>query len=237
MIRALIFDFNGVLVDDEHLHFELFRDILGEVGVTITERDYQDRFLGFDDQGCFTAALQEAGQDHSPELIERLIVQKAKRYQSYAAKGLSYFPGAAEVLNLLADQWPVVICSGALRGEIEYALTELGVIDRISAIVAAEDTTRCKPDPEGYLLAWNALRSLPGLGLDQLAPAECLVLEDSLAGVEAGKAAGMRVVGVPHSYPVEALWSAGADQVIPDLASFSREWIRGTFGDRGSQTS
>ncbi|GIW88477.1 MAG: haloacid dehalogenase [Isosphaeraceae bacterium] len=226
MIRAVIFDFNGVLVDDEHLHFQLFRDTLATVGVSLSQHDYETKYLGFDDRGCFTEALRDAGLIPDPDLIDRLIALKAHRYLEHADEGLTYFDGGATSIERLAARWPIAICSGALRAEIEHALRRMGVRHQISAIIAAEDTDRCKPDPEGYLLALDALRAAHG---EDLEAGHCLVVEDSLAGIVSAKAAGMWVVALPNSYPEQSLRKAGADAVIPSLTELTPETIAQLF--------
>jgi HAD superfamily hydrolase (TIGR01509 family) len=226
MIRAVIFDFNGVLVDDEQVHFELFREVLAEEGIDLSERDYHEVYLGYDDRGCFEAALANASQAVDRPRVDELIVRKAARYEDRAEAGLRFFPGARECLRRLSDRWPLAICSGALRPEIEFALRRMGVRDRISSIVSAEDTTRCKPDPEGYLLALAALRGRVGSELDAGA---CLVIEDSLAGIESARAAGMRAVGVPHTYRPEELTEAGALAVLDGLGELTPAWVERQF--------
>ncbi len=158
-IGAVIFDFNGVLVDDEPVHFALFREILAREGVLVTERDYHERYLGYDDRGCFKAVLTDSGQPADRDRLDALVARKAERYVEVAQQGLRYFAGAADILDILSARWPVAICSGALRPEIEFALQNLGRRERVTAIISAEDTDKCKPDPEGYLLAWAALRA------------------------------------------------------------------------------
>ena len=140
------------------MHFALFQEVLAQEGVTITERDYHERYLGYDDRRCFEAALRDAGQFADPGRLDRLIAQKARRYVEVAEQGLRFFPAAAETLGAVAARWPVAICSGALRPEIEYALRRLGRFDQVAAIISAEDTEKCKPDPEGYRLALAALQ-------------------------------------------------------------------------------
>jgi len=228
MIRAVIFDFNGVLVDDELVHFALFRDVLGEEGVVIDERRYHDDYLGYDDRGCFEHALADAGQSADAARLDELVARKAARYFGAAEVGLSYFPGAAGVIRDLAETRPLAIYSGALRPEIDWALGRLGVLDRFAAIVSAEDTTRCKPDPQGYVMAHGLLRSGPGLA--DLDPGSCLVIEDSLAGIVAAKGAGARAVGVAQTYTPAELRGAGADATIGRLAEFTPGWVDRTFG-------
>jgi beta-phosphoglucomutase len=228
-IGAVIFDFNGVLIDDESVHFALFQEVLAQEGVTITERDYHERYLGYDDRGCFDAALQDAGQHADRARLDDLIARKARRYIEAAERGLRFFPAAAETLRSIAARWPVAINSGALRPEIEYALRRMDCLDRVAAIVSAEDTDRCKPDPEGYRLAFEALRAHGRAATADLAPAACLVIEDSLAGIASAKAAGMRAVGVSTTYAAEQLREAGADDVVEALAAFTPEWIERRF--------
>jgi beta-phosphoglucomutase len=235
MIRAVIFDFNGVLVDDEHVHFELFREILGQEGIPMTARQYHEQFLGLDDRGCLEAALVEAGRVPDAPGLDDLIARKARRYVTVAAEGLRYFPGAAECLSALARRWPLAINSGALRPEIEFALVQLGCRERVAAIVSAEDTTRCKPDPQGYLLALEALRRHRQADASDAVPTDlhpdhCLVIEDSLAGVASAKGAGMCAIGITHTYPAAALLESGADTTIDGLATLTPEWIEHHFG-------
>lgn len=225
MIRAVIFDFNGVLVDDEHLHFDMFREVLAAEGVAITERDYHEKYLGLDDRGCFEAALLDGGQSAERDRVDALIARKAVRYAEEAGTGLRFFPGAADCLAALAEQWPLAINSGALRPEIEFALGLIRSRDRVAAIVSAEDTSRCKPDPQGYLLALDALRADGRGGVRNLAAAECLVIEDSLAGVISAKSAGMRAVGVSNTYKPHELEGAGADAVLPGVHELTPHWI------------
>lgn len=225
--RAVIFDFNGVLVDDEHVHCDLLRAVLAEEGIAVSEEEYHARYLGYDDRGCFEVALAEAGQDASRARVDALIARKAARYNAAAEQGLRIFPGAADCLRTLAARWPLAICSGALRPEIEFALDRLGCRDLIPTIVAAEDTTRCKPDPQGYLLALDALRTRVDPALQA---AHCLVIEDSLAGVASAKAAGMQAAAVLHTYTDPELRAAGADMIVPALGDITVEWVAARFG-------
>jgi beta-phosphoglucomutase len=228
MIQAVIFDFNGVLVDDEVVHFELFREVLTQEGVQITQGDYHERYLGYDDRGCFAAALGDAGQQFDHERLNALIARKAQRYVEVAEQGLRYFPFAAEALAVMASRWPVAICSGALRPEIEYALKRLNRRDQITAIIAAEDAHKCKPDPAGYLQTLHALRAYTRSmtpSAPQLEAQGCLVIEDSLAGIISAKGAGMWAVGITHTYNAPQLRQSGADAVINGLETLTPNWI------------
>ena len=226
MIRAVIFDFNGILVDDESLHFELFREVLADVGVDLTEAQYHQSYLGFDDRQCLEEVLTDNGRTPSASLLDELIARKARRYIPRAEMGLRYFPGAVAAIHALADRFPIAINSGALRPEIEFSLQRMGVRDRIAAVVSAEDATNGKPDPEGYLLALDALRSVVG---EDLEAAHCLVFEDSLAGIQSAKGAGMWAVGVSNTYAEEPLRGAGADAVLTGLEGLDVRWVEQMF--------
>jgi beta-phosphoglucomutase len=238
-INAVIFDFNGILVDDEPVHFTLFSEILANEGVTLSENDYHERYLGYDDRKCFETVLFDSQRSADAEHIEWLITEKARRYAQVASEGLRFFPAAGETLRTVAARWPVAICSGALRAEIEYSLKLLNRLDQVAVIISAEDTTNCKPHPEGYQLALTALRNHVGEGKDgmntgakkltDLASMNCLVVEDSLAGIVSAKSAGMWAVGVPNTYTAEQLLEAGADDVILGLENLTPQWINGRF--------
>lgn len=206
-MRATLFDFNGVLVDDEHVHLEAFREVLAPQGIVVSDADYAEKYLGFDDVGAFGAILRDAGHDASEATVARLVVAKTPAYFRRIETALRIFPGAVELLRRRADVGLVGIVSGALRPEIEYALSRMGVADRVTFVVSAEDTTACKPDPEGFAAG---LARVPG-------GTRVVVVEDSVAGVQAAKAAGLRCVAVTHSYPREALLAAGADLVVDTL--------------------
>jgi len=228
MISAVIFDFNGVLVDDESVHFDLFREVLAQEGVALSDQDYHEKYLGYDDAGCFEHVLRDAGQAVDSDRIADLIARKAVRYIEVAEKGLRFFPDAAETLARMADHYLVAINSGALRPEIVYALERLNRRDRVSAIIAAEDAHKCKPDPAGYIQALDALRAQlsPGAILE---PHNCLVIEDSIAGIVSAKGAGMWCVGITQTYKAAQLREAGADAIIDGLTAFTPDWIKRTF--------
>jgi HAD superfamily hydrolase (TIGR01509 family) len=172
--------------------------------------------------------MLDAGKVIDREQIDAMIARKAVRYFEVAENGLRFFPRAAETITSLADRWPVAINSGALRPEIEFSLNRMGVRDRVVAIVSAEDASRGKPDPMGYLLALKALRREPGLA--DLPAETCLVFEDSLAGIISAKGAGMKAVGVAQTYSEADLVQAGADAILGDLNPLTPEWIDRMFG-------
>ena len=218
---ATIFDFNGVLVDDELVHRDAFRDVLDPLGIVFTDRQYLERYLGFDDVGALRAMFVDAGRHPSDGEIERLVVAKKPFYMRRAEANLVIFDGAARVVRERAKRGPVAIVSGALRDEIAFGLHRMGLDDLFGIIVSAEDTACCKPDPMGYRICVEALSSRIGR-----APARrALVVEDSLAGIESAKGAGLVCLAVAHSYPENQLRDAGADAVTPRIGSIDDELL------------
>jgi HAD superfamily hydrolase (TIGR01509 family) len=226
---ATLFDFNGVLVDDEHVHLAAFRDVLAPLGIEVTDADYEERWLGFDDAGALRGILADAGRAPSDEDVARLVAAKQPVYMARIAEELVVFEGAAEIVRRRAARGIVGIVSGALRAEIQHVLGMMGIGDAVRSVVAAEATTACKPDPQGYGLALRAL------GARGAAPDArgVVVVEDSLAGVAAAKGAGLRCAAVAHSYPAERLRAAGADVVAARLAELTDAKLDGALDEDG----
>ena len=222
MTAPTIFDFNGVLVDDESVHLAAFREVLRPLGVVVDDATYAERYLGFDDAGAFRAMLTDAGQAPSDAEVARLIAAKKPVYMDLIGDSLVIFEGAPEIVRRRAKLGPVGIVSGALRDEIEHALRVMGVREHVSFIVSAEDTTRCKPDPEGYILGARELLALAVPGEPMRNP---IVIEDSVAGIQAAKAASFLCAAVAHSYPADVLKAAGADVVALRIADLTDELL------------
>jgi HAD superfamily hydrolase (TIGR01509 family) len=211
---ATIFDFNGVLIDDESVHLAAFREVVKPLGIVIDDATYAAKYLGFDDAGAFRAILEDAGRAVTEEDVAALVDAKKPVYMDKIADALVIFEGAVEIVRRRAALGVVGIVSGALRHEIEHALSVMGVREHVAFIVSAEDTVRCKPDPEGYVMGLRALEALAN-------GCTAVVIEDSIAGIEAAKAAGLRCVAVAHSYPSSELHAAGANIVVQRLVELT----------------
>ena len=164
-IRAIVFDFDGVLADSEAIHLRSYQDILSPHGVTLTEADYCARYLGFDDEGAFRRIAADYGLLFGDEEIEVLMQEKTRRFQALVSSGDVLYPGAVPCVERLSAAWPLGIASGALRHEIELMLRGGGLHDAFRFIVAAGDTDRTKPAPDPYLRAAE---------LHGVAPADCV---------------------------------------------------------------
>lgn len=205
MLKAIIFDFDGVLADTEPLHFRMFQRVLQEEGLPLSEHDYYQKYVGFDDRGCFHAILSEHGRPVPPETIQQLVERKAALMLGHITTAKVVYPGVVEFVKDVAGRYRLAIVSGALRHEIELILKTAGMRDDFEHITAAEDVQAGKPAPEGYLHALRSLnRRVP------LLASECLVIEDTIFGIQAAHAAGMRCLALSTTYPPDRLGIADA---------------------------
>jgi beta-phosphoglucomutase len=231
VLRAILFDFNGVLVDDEPIHLELFQRVLGEEGISLSAEDYYARYLGLDDRSCFAAVLEAAGEVPTIPRLMRLIARKASYYQgSIRERGYPFFPGAVELVKEAASAERMLgVVSGALLEEVEGALRQAGIRERFKVLVTAEDTAGGKPDPEGYRRALEALNALPPLPERLFHPHEVLAVEDSPAGLAAAAEVGLVTLGVAHTYPPDRL--RAADAVAGSLRGMTLERLERLFAE------
>jgi beta-phosphoglucomutase len=220
--RAVIFDCDGVIADSEPLHLRVFQAVLAPRGITITSTEYVERYLGLDDRGVFTEVLRVHGGTPTADEVAALVAEKARRFRSVLAAGVRIYPGVAAFVRSLAGI-PLAVASGALREEVELVLARAGIREAFAAVVAAEDVAAGKPDPEGFLRALAALEGEAGA----IVPDACLVVEDSTAGVEAARRAGMRCLAVANSYSAAQL--AAADLVVATLEGMTLEKVRVFF--------
>jgi len=210
MLRAIIFDFDGVVADNEPIHCAMFQRVFGEVGIYLSKEEYYAEYLGYDDKGCFAAVLTARGRPAPKSTIDDLVARKARAYLDYIRTNLVIFPGVQDFVRRAASRYRLAIASGALRHEIEFILEQAGIRKEFEHITSAEDVARGKPDPEGFLHALASLnRSIPA-GRAVLLPEDCLVVEDSLPGIQAARRAGMKVLAVANTHPVQELGPADA---------------------------
>jgi len=212
---ALIFDFDGVIVDSEPIHLRGFRKVLALIGIELTSQEYYRKYLGYDDQDCFKAVLADKGMEQTAEQIKAMIEAKSQAVQEELARSVQPLDGAVEMIAAAAESGILVgVCSGALKKEIVLSARKIGILEHLEQIVSAEDVRKGKPDPEGYRLALSRLSASAGRDLPA---AKCVAIEDSPAGIAAAKAAGMKVLAVTNSYDAEAL--TDADKVVDSLTS------------------
>jgi HAD superfamily hydrolase (TIGR01509 family) len=217
-LEAVIFDCDGVLVDTEPIHYKAFQRLLAPLGLDYSYDVYVERYIGYDDREAFLEAFREAGRSIDADELSKLIQAKSEALEQIVAKGISTFPGLVSLVReLLSHRAPLAVASGSLRHEIRLYLRYLGFEDAFPVIVAADDVRQSKPDPETYILALERLKQTPGLV--DLNPQCCAAIEDTPAGVESARGAGLFVVGVTHSVPASEL--SKADIVVDSLTQLS----------------
>jgi beta-phosphoglucomutase len=212
VLRAIVFDFDGVIANSEPLHFRGYRDVLVEEGLTLTEPDYYAQYLGFDDVGAFEAIGRRHGAAWSGAHIRDLVARKAVRLEALERDVSVLFPGAAEAIRRASAAMPIAIASGARGDEIRRVLQREHLSACFAAIVAAEDTPVSKPAPDPYLRAVTLLA--PSCG-GRLQSSDCVAIEDSHWGLESARAAGLHTVAVTNTY--------GAHELTADVTIASLE--------------
>jgi beta-phosphoglucomutase len=211
MLRAIVFDFDGVIANSEPLHLRSYQEVLSDLGITLTERDYYSRYLGFDDRGAFTAIAADRGRSLSAAELDRLIVAKNERIEALEREMSLLFPGAADAITRAAAAVPIAIASGALGREILKVLDREDLRRYFTVIVSANDTPVSKPAPDPYLLAVARLAESIG----PLEPSDCVAIEDSRWGLQSARAAGLRTVAVAQTYDESEL--IDADLIIGSI--------------------
>jgi beta-phosphoglucomutase len=217
MLKMVIFDFDGVIADSEPAHFEMFRKIFSPVGIDLDWQEYCEKYIGYTDLECIEHILADRRQSASADRIQQLAKDKSREFRRYIEQNSVLFPGVQELIEQLRRHQVLQgICSGALRGEIQFILSQTGIDSYFPILVAAEDVRHGKPSPEGYLLALQrANESLNGK--EPIQPQNCVVIEDSSWGIRAAKGANMACLAVETS--CSALELRAADLVVKDLTA------------------
>jgi HAD superfamily hydrolase (TIGR01509 family) len=229
MIQAVFFDFNGVIVDDEPLQLEAYKEVLGREGLTLTEGDYYAS-LGMDDLTFVRAAYGRAEKELSEEVLARVIEAKTEAHRKLLEGELPLFPGVVTFIKALKRQHSIGLVSMARRTEIDHVLERAALTSYFDVVVSAEDATACKPDPSCYNNGLELLNRRRGEAhIIPLRPDECLVIEDSPPGIQSGRAAGMRTLGVTNTVHEKALREAGADSVTRSLADWTPDAVHHVF--------
>lgn len=229
MIRAIFFDFNGVIINDERIHLKAYREILSSEGIDLTDEDYFAS-LGMDDVAFVRAAYARGNKTLNDETLREVIQREHAKHRELIANDLPIPSGVISFIKAAARHYDLGIVSMAVRREIDHVLQLAGITSQFSIIVSAEPGLKHKPAPDCYERALELLnekrrsrRDLP------LLAKECLVIEDAPPGVESARGAGMRTIGVTTTVAQPALREAGADVVTPNLADWSPDAVHHLF--------
>jgi beta-phosphoglucomutase len=217
MLRAVIFDFDGVITESEILHFRAFNQALAEYKVQITKNDYYTDYLGLSDFDCFKALSDKGLLVVEGEKTTQLLRKKTQIFEKLAKSQGRIIDGVPKFLKMLKENnIPMAICSGAILPEIELILKQSHLRSFFEDIVSCEQIARGKPDPEGFLLA---LKKLNQKNSDLIRPNQCIVIEDSHWGLKAANAAGMHSIAITNSYAAEQLTMA--EKIVSHLSELN----------------
>lgn len=217
MLKAVIFDFDGVITDSEILHLRAFNQSLAQYGIEITKNDYYTMYLGFNDTDCYKLLIEKGLLKMDEQQINTLMIQKKKIFEQLAKAEGKMIEGVRDFLNMLEqNNIPMAICSGSLLTEVEMVLEDARLRHLFEVVVSGEQVKKGKPDPEGFLLS---LQRLNENRENPIMANQCIVIEDSHWGLEAAKAAGMHTIAVTNSYDAEQLGMA--DKIVDQLNELS----------------
>jgi beta-phosphoglucomutase len=229
MIKTILFDFNGVIIDDEPLQMKAYQEILKNEDIDLTEEQYL-QCLGMDDKTFIEAAYERAGKEPGTNKALEIMIAKTNRWREIIANEVPLFPGVESFIRKMAREFELGIVSMARREEIEYVLERTNLADCFSAIVSAEDVTACKPDAQCYRAGFKLIDAvhtrrnhLP------ITHNDCLVIEDSPPGIMAARNADLKAMGVTNTVSAEELREAGADAIAKNLDDWTAESVRLVF--------
>lgn len=214
MPTAVVFDFDGVIVNTEPLHYRAFQEVLVPLGLGYPWEEYVSLYIGFDDRDAFRASFKAAGMSLDEERLCTLIRGKAAAFNRIISSGVDAYPGVVELIRSLRASVPIGLCSGALRADIEPILLQLGLTGAFDVMVTADDVDVSKPDPASYRLAVQSLAA--AFPNNRIVAEKCIAIEDTPAGIASAMGAGLQVLAVTNSYEASVLAAAG--RVVDSLA-------------------
>ncbi|MEM7553656.1 MAG: HAD family phosphatase [Cyanobacteria bacterium P01_A01_bin.84] len=236
-LKAVIFDFNGIIINDESIHRQLTEEMLLGENLNMQAGEFEKVCLGRSDRSCFRDLLANSGRIVDEQYLEKLLQNKTKAYAKKLeeVEQLPIYPGVEDIIyKARSRELKIGLVSGALGSDIELVINRANLAQYFEVVVSTDDVTTSKPEPEGYLLSVELLnKKHPDLNLQ---PQECLAIEDTPAGIQAAKNAGMQVVAVANTYPFHML-QRQANWTVDYLTDLELERIQETFLQQGLQAT
>lgn len=229
MIKALLMDFNGVIINDEPIQMRAYQEILAAEDIALTDEAYYE-CLGMDDRSFVEAAYTRAGRTPEPNKVLELTQKKSQMWHDIVSDEVPLFEDVENFIRKMANDFSLGIVSMSGRADILYILERTNLMSCFDVIVSAEDVSACKPDPECYRIGFRELDlARTAKGHLPMIHSECVVIEDSPPGVQAGRAADLHVLGVTNTVDAEPLRAAGAEWIARDLNDWFPESFRKAF--------
>jgi HAD superfamily hydrolase (TIGR01509 family) len=225
MIKAILLDYNGVIIDDEPLHEKAYQEVFKAEDIDLSHDDYM-ACLGMDDARFIRTNYQRVGKTIDDDTLQQILEKKYAAYQKLISDEIPLFPGIVNTVKTLSNHFALGIVSMATRTEIESILQKVGLLDCFRVLISAADVTACKPDPMCYNLGFRLVdRIITANGDNPISREEVVVIEDAPPGVRSAKSAGLKVLGVTNTVSADELRKAGADSVTKNLS----DWMPETF--------
>lgn len=229
MIKAILMDFNGVIINDEPVQMAAYRDVLKADGIDLTEEDYFSS-LGMDDLTFVMAAFERKGKTCDGTKAEKIIAAKAAKWKKAISARLPLFDGLPGFIEKMSREFSLGIVSMSRRADIDFVLEKSGLAKFFSTIVSTEDAANCKPDPECFRIGFRQLDAArTAAGHLPMTHGECLVIEDSPPGIVGARLADLPALGVTNTVSAGQLREAGAGAVAKDLRDWMPDSIRRVF--------
>lgn len=229
MIKAILFDFNGVIIDDEHIQMEAYKDVFADDGIDLTEEKYF-ACLGMSDQVFIKTIYEREGKTVANEKLPVLIEAKTDKWREKIDGNIPIFEGMEDFIKRLENDFTLGLVSMARRPEIDFVLEKTGLGKSFSVIVSAEDVGSVKPDPECYREGFRRVDlHRTSNGKNPLTRKECVVIEDSPPGIVSGKLNRLRTLGVTNTVSADEMRKVGADVVTDKLTDWFPNSFRSVF--------
>lgn len=229
MIKALLLDFNGVIIDDEPIQMRAYQELLAAENIAMTDEEYYE-CLGMDDTTFVETAYERAGKKPETNKVLEITQKKSQKWREIIADGVPLFENVENFIQKMANDFALGIVSMSSRQDILHVLELTNLTNCFDVIISSEDVAKCKPDPECYRKGFRELDlARTSNGHLPMIHSECVVIEDSPPGVQAGRSAEMQVLGVTNTVEAEKLRAAGATWVAKDLNDWMPDSIRRAF--------
>lgn len=200
--KAFFFDFDGVICDSERAHMISALKVLREHNVDFSEDYYFEKLFGFDDRALFEHVFNLHGKEITPATLKQLLKDKNTEFMQILEDELLYFDGVVDLIKRIHERnIPIAVVSGALESEVLASLAKGKIDTYFKFVICADHVNSCKPDPEGYEIAFEEMLSY----VNNLNKDDCWVLEDSPAGLSAATEAGLNTIAITNSAPANRL--------------------------------
>lgn len=229
MIKAILFDFNGVIIDDEPIQMRVYQELLAAEAVELSEEDYAASH-GMDDVTFVKAAYERRGKTVDDKKLGEIIDAKFAKWREVVGDNFPLFEGIENFVEKMSHEFALGLVSMERGDQIEYVLDKAGLAKHFSVIVSSSDVTACKPDPQCYRAGFNKLDLFRiAQGHLPMTHGECLVIEDTVPGIQSARNADLSALGVTNTVSADELRAAGAAAVANDLRDWMPESIRRVF--------